>query len=189
MKSVKTFNTERVFLFDGRTLIDSLQKVYFVQEFLGDKVNYITRELSTERFKRSVSKKVFNKMDITKFMDVKMELQNISLFGTNIKKEFVFDGNRYVELKHKLVEFVPSVITKFVDEEFVHEEEIFLPRSHEEIRSKKDLLELNIIYKKLVALKERLESINVYDGFVKDYNPLHYQIIGPYLSKLIDVKK
>jgi len=41
------------------------------------------------------------------------------------------------------------------------------------------------VYNKLVHIKDFLEGINLYEGFVKDWNVYNYPIIGDYLNRLV----
>jgi hypothetical protein len=52
-----------------------------------------------------------------------------------------------------------------------------------------NLFYLDQIFSDLVSVKDVLEDINLDKGFVSNYNPYLYPIIGDYLHKLVNIKK
>ena len=56
------------------------------------------------------------------------------------------------------------------------------------ITSELDLIEQLNVYEKLREYKEVLEGINLYEGYVSDYTPFNYPVIGHYLKHLIKIE-
>ena len=64
----------------------------------------------------------------------------------------------------------------------------FMESLSTKVESSEDLLELLKSYDQLVEVKDTLENINLYKGFVSDYIPYNYPIIGEFLEKLVKVE-